>query len=90
MCSVEGDRLYPFAHQAVHRLGKKQIADEGKRETGLHSASKERGHGITRTETGAGVHPIRYMMLLLPCNVARRHRDGGTHPVRLCVFSRLV
>ena len=53
MCSVEGDRLYPFAHQAVHRLGKKQIADEGNGEKGLHSASKERGHGITRTETGA-------------------------------------
>ena len=70
-------------------MGKKQIADEGREGRGYTALLKKGGHGITRTETGAGAHPIRYTMLL-PCNVARRHRDGGTHPVRLCVFSRLV
>ena len=69
MCSVEADRLYPFAHQAVHRLGKKQIADEGKRETGLHSASKERGarHNAHRDRRRRTPDPIHDAAAAMQC-----------------------
>ena len=70
MCSVEGDRLYPlFAHQAVHRLGKKQIADEGNGEKGLHSASKERGarHNAHRDRRRRSPDPIHDAAAAMQC-----------------------